>query len=172
MHFCTGTLLHPAIANRGPLPPAVSCLLSEFPGFYVGFVWCGFVCFCGLWVLFVCFSFPGSKFKKIYLFQDHASGSPVEFCTLPNLHYMLPAIFSQALVSLLGKTNQMHIFLKIYCQSIISKKHQQETHLAVLTKEHFLFLLFPFVTLQNLLILRGLVSSNHYVTVLTEVNKT
>lgn len=100
------------------------------------------------------------------------SGSPIEFRTFQNLHYMLPAIFFQVLVSLLGKTNQMHIFLKRYCQSIISKKHQQETHLAVLMKEHFLLLLFPFVTLQNLLILRGLVSSNHYVTVLTEVNKT
>lgn len=155
MHFCTWTLQQTVAANRsflwaGLLQATASYLPSEFPSLRKK-SW-----FCLLW-------FPRNSQVKRNPFISRPWGLDHQWNSafLPNLQHTWTTVLFQVLVPLLWKTKQMNLFLKVYCPSITSKKHWQETHFTVLMKECFLLLLFPFVTSQTLGILRGLVSSNY-----------
>lgn len=105
-----------------------------------------FVC-CSYWFFF---SQKFANWKKSIYSKTTRSGSLTEFCLFAWSAIYADYNITPGVSIITSETNQMHLFFKVYCPSITSKKHWQETHFTVLMKEHFLLLLFPFVTSQTL----------------------
>lgn len=163
MHFCTWTLLQAAVANRGllrarPLWAAASRLLSksEFKKKNRD----------------VLIPLKISKLKKKkYPFisrsccLDHQQN--FAFFLICNICWLL---YSSSVITSENKSNVS------FLESILSKHYFKETStgntLLSVNEGTFFVVAISFCNFTELWILRDLVSSNHYITVLTEVNKT